>query len=412
MYTGYITNQAQAEVAREYKAALLTWTKRLQSMYLPGHGFSLYPPEEGGKRIPDTHYAPLGVRHLLNLPDAAHSGLAQPAVCALLDEIATMVTDAAACYAIAKVPRTLKTCHDAYQTMLHGTATRARDDALAFVRSRLRERQGQMLVEVAPDQPSYRLWGMAVSQREETAYAAATLLHGGAHTDLPRAIAATNYLAGQINAEGRLYSTVDSAACLALLLALRAAGVITTQESGRVALNGQQMSLADALAFGAPITAIRALEGVIAVEVTAEVIEDWSILRNELPVEVRLERNGRAQRSFHNGDALELVVRVRQYQPGLIVHVCLPDALARVVGGGQVKRFSLDFCERQELRVPLAVLASTSLPGTHTGPALLGRSGPPDGRAAEQVQHWAVIVRNMFKEEQIGNPGILEVRVD
>ncbi|HEY1349170.1 MAG TPA: hypothetical protein VGF67_06055 [Ktedonobacteraceae bacterium] len=65
------------------------------------------------------------------------------------------------------------------------------------------------------------------------------------------AIAATNYLTGQFNEEGRLYSTVDSAACLALLLALRAAGVVT----------GQQMSLADALASGTPITSIRALEG-------------------------------------------------------------------------------------------------------------------------------------------------------
>jgi hypothetical protein len=151
---------------------------------------------------------------------------------------------------------------------------------------------------------------------------------------------------------------------------------------------------------------------VIAVEVTAEVIEDWSTLRNELPVEVRLERDGRAQRSFHSGDALELVIRVRQYQPGLIAHICLPDALARVVGGGQVKRFSLDFCERPELRIPLAVLASTRLSGTRTGPGPAHRPGTPGGRATEQVQHWAVLVRNMFKEEQVGNPGILEVRID
>ncbi|HEY1349169.1 MAG TPA: hypothetical protein VGF67_06050 [Ktedonobacteraceae bacterium] len=179
MYTGALTNQAQPEVAREYEAALLTWTRRLQSMYLPGHGFSLYPPEEGGKHTPDTYCAPLGVRHLLNLPEAVHSGLTEPAVRALLDEIATMVTDAAACYAITRVPQPLKTCHDAYQAVCHDSAAQTKAEALAFVRSRLRERQGQMLVEVAANQPSYRLWGMAVSQREETAYATATLLHGG-----------------------------------------------------------------------------------------------------------------------------------------------------------------------------------------------------------------------------------------
>lgn len=399
MYTGYITNHTQPEVACEYEAAILTWTKRLKSMYLPGNGFCLYPPEEGGARTPDTYCAPLGVRHLLNLPDAAHASIAQPALRDLLDEIAAMVTDAAAFYAIASVPDTCQTCHDAYQIVRHGAASPATHDALAFVRSRLRERNGQVLAEVTPDQPSYRLWGMAVSHREETAYAAAALLHGGERADLPRAIAATNYLTDQLNEEGRLYSTVDSAACLALLLALREAGVVTTGESGRVALNGQEMSLADALAFDARITAIRALEGVIAVEVTAEVSEDWSAFHNELPVEVLLEHNGRAQRSFHVGDALDLVIRVRQYEPGLIAHVCLPDALARVVGGGQVKRFSLDFCENRELRVPLAALGTTT---------------PASGSKASQpaAQHWAVIVRNMFKEEQVGNPGILEVRVE
>lgn len=406
MYTGYITNQAQPETAREYEAAILTWTKRLKSMYLPGNGFCLYPPEEEGKGTPDTYCAPLGVRHLLNLPNAARSGITQPALRELLDEIAAMVTDAATCYGITPVPRACKTCHDAYQALLHGTTAQVVDDALAFVRSRLRERNGRWLVEVAPDQPSYRLWGMAVSQREETAYAAATLLYGGEHADLPGAIAATNYLTGQFNEEGRLYSTVDSAACLALLLALRDAGVVTTREGGRVVLNGQQMSLADALTSGETITNIGALEGVIAVEVTTEVIEDWSAIHNELPVEVHLEHNGRTQRSFHLGDALDLVIRVRQYEPGLIAHVCLPDALARVVGGGQVKRFSLDFCEKQELRVPLAALGVTRQSGKHK------ERSPTDRPGAPPVQHWAVIVRNMFKEEQRGNPGIQEVRVE
>jgi hypothetical protein len=102
---------------------------------------------------------------------------------------------------------------------------------------------------------------------------------------------------------------------------------------------------------------------------------------------------------------------VHQYVPGLIAHICLPDALARIVGGGQVKRFSLDFCEKNELRVPLAALSSTHLSQRNGEPGLWrwpGRSGKQSG----EVQHWAVIVRNMFKEEQTGNPGILEVSVE
>ena len=413
MYTGYITNQAEPEMAREYEAAILVWTKRLKSMYLPGSGFCLYPPEEGGKRAPDTYCAPLGVRHLLNLPNGARSGITQPALRELLDDIAAMVADAAAYYKIDIAPRKPKSCHDAYQVALHGESSQAKSDALAYARSRLVERQGQILVEVPPDQPSYRLWGMAVSNREETAYAAATLLLGGEHADLPRAIAATNYLTSQLNEEGRLYSTVDSAACLALMLALREAGIVTSGASGRVALNEREMTLADALACGEKIASIRSLEGVIAVEVTSEVIEDWSAFKNELPVEVHLERNGRAQRSFHAGDALDLVIRVRQYEPGLIAHVCLPDALARVVGGGQVKRFSLDFCERNELRVPLAALSPTTPPGDKKNSGLRNWFAIPGKRTEHQSsQHWAVIVRNMFKEEQVGNPGILEVRVE
>jgi len=33
-------------------------------------------------------------------------------------------------------------------------------------------------------------------------------------------------------------------------------------------------------------------------------------------------------------------------------------------------------------------------------------------KRASNAQHWAVIVRNMFKEEQIGNPGRLAVIVE
>ncbi len=87
MYTGYITNQDNEEVARDYEAAILVWYKRLKSMYLPNSGFCLYPPEEGGARQPDTYCAPLGVKHLLNLPNAERSGLKARALRELLDDI-------------------------------------------------------------------------------------------------------------------------------------------------------------------------------------------------------------------------------------------------------------------------------------------------------------------------------------
>lgn len=415
MYTGYITNQENEEVARDYEAAILVWHKRLKSMYLPNSGFCLYPPEEGGARKPDTYCAPLGVKHLLTLPSAERSGVKQKALRELLDDIRAMVRDAAAYYKIDYPPKEIKDCHAAYQVLANGSSSKDKDRAAAFVRSRLGEHNGQIYVELPADQPSYRLWGMAVSTREETAYAAAALLATKDASDLPRAIAATNYLTSQVNEEGRLYSTVDTAACLALLIGLRASGMVAAAGTGRVILNGQEMALAEALAYDGKVESLRCLEGVVAAQVTSEVVEDWSTLKSQLPVTVRLERNGHMQKRFKVGDALDLVISVPRYEPGLIAHICLPDALARVVGGGQVKRFSLDFCEQNTLRVPLAVVGATSLPTARDAEersSLLRWLGIGSKKDAGNVQHWAVIVRNMFKEEQVGNPGLLEVMVD
>ena len=83
------------------------------------------------------------------------------------------------------------------------------------------------------------------------------------------------------------------------------------------------------------------------------------------------------------------------YRPGDLLWVCLPDALSRIVGGGQVKRFAVDFRSRDEVRVPLAATAVT-----------VDRNGRP------APQCFAVCVRNMFEEERVGNPGPLEVRVE
>jgi hypothetical protein len=82
------------------------------------------------------------------------------------------------------------------------------------------------------------------------------------------------------------------------------------------------------------------------------------------------------------------------YKPGDILWVALPDALSRVVGGGQVKQFSVDFEGQTTLRVPLAATGVT-----------VGKTGQP-GPA-----RFAVCVRNMFEEERGGSPGTIEVTV-
>ena len=413
MITGYISNQDHEEQAREYEAVIPIWYKRLKSMYLPNSGFCMYPPDEGGARRPDTHYAPQAVKNLLTLPTNERAGVQSQAVREMLDDIRLMAQDGARYYKIEQVPKTVQDCQSAYQIMAKSASQAEKDRAAAYVRTRLTEHEGQVYVEVADQSNAYRWFGTAVARRRETAYAAATLLATKEQGDLRVAIAATNYLTNQLNEEGRLYSTADTSACLALLLGLRESGVVSTAQGGRVMLNGEEMSLANALAYGGKVETLRCEEGVIAAQVTSEVLEDWSAYKGQIPVTVRLEKNGRVQKSFKVGDALDLVISVPQYEPGLLAHVILPDALARVVGGGQVKRFSLDFCEQNTLRVPLAVVSATSLPtakDVEQGNLLLrwlGVGGKNDG---ENVQHWAVIVRNMFKEEQVGNPGLLEVR--
>lgn len=396
MFVGYITNLQQAEVARDYEAAILVWHKRLRSMELSSGGFCMYPPEEGQTGKVDTHYAPRGIKHLLNLPAAERSGIKEQAVLDILRDIHSLAKKGAAYYKIDILPGSINDCHDAYQVVTRSDSQRERDKAAAYAREKLKEKDGQVYVVVGERAPHYSLYGQAVAQRQETAYAAATLLAAGQSADLPRAIASTNYLTGQLNEEGRLYSTVDTAACLALLLALRESGVVATADGGLVAINGQPMKLAEALAYSEKVESIRCIEGVVAAQITSEVIEDWSSLKSVLSVEARLERAGRPQQRFKVGDALELVISVPRYEAGMVAHICLPDALARIVGGGQVKRFSLDFSEQRILRVPLAAVSATSLPGKKQAGA----------------QHWAVIVRNMFKEEQIGNPGLLKVVVE
>jgi len=396
MFVGYITNLQQVEVAREYEAAILVWHKRLRSMELPGGGFSMYPPEEGHSRGVDTHYAPRGIKHLLNLPASERSGIKELAVLDALRDISALAKKGAAYYKIDVLPKTINDCHDAYQVVTRSESLREREKAASYAREKLREQDGQVYVAVGERSPHYNLFGQAVAQRQETAYAAATLLAARQPADLSLAIAATNYLTGQLNEEGRLYSTVDTAAGLALLLALRESGVVASADGGLVAINGQQMKLAEALGYSEKVESIRCIEGVVAAQITSEVVEDWSSFKSVLPVEVRLERAGRSQEHFKVGDALDLVISVPRYEAGMVAHVCLPDALARVVGGGQVKRFSLDFQGERSLRVPLAAVSATRLPGAK-------RTG---------AQHWAVIVRNMFKEEQVGNPGLLKVAVE
>ena len=126
------------------------------------------------------------------------------------------------------------------------------------------------------------------------------------------------------------------------------------------------------------------------VSVTKLVEESWESFDATVPLRLSLQKDGRPGTSFKAGDALDLKVELEEgYKVGDLVWVCLPDCLSRLVGGGQVKRFSVDFEGLNEVTIPLAATGITR----------------------DKAQHFAVCVRNMFEEERVGSPGLLNVRI-
>jgi hypothetical protein len=364
------------------EAIILAGVRREASMWLRGRGFKMYPESAGQ---PDTYWGPKAARYLWNLSllrDLKDQAAPGRALTGAVDEGLAMAADATQAYQLAWPPARLSSCEDAYAALRFG---KANGDALAF----LRQRTANDVIPVAPS-PHF---GGRVAMRTETAYGAAALLRAGGGQDRQRALGLTNAVVSELGPNGRLYSTVDSVAAIALMVELTAARVVGG--SGEVEVDGERLTIANAVDREGEIRAIRALEGVAAVEVTRLVEEDWDTFRAGLQIAVSLNRGGASTRRLNALDPVELVVRNESgYKAGDLCWVCLPDALSRVIGGGQVKRFSVDFRGQDEVRIPLAATGVTVGPGGEEAPA-----------------RFAVCVRNMFEEERGGSPGFLEVTV-
>lgn len=358
------------------EAIILAGVQREARMWLRGRGFKMYPESSP---VPDTYWGPKAARYLYNLgllselsPSRSLSGA--------IEEGLAMARDTAAAYQIDWPPRRPSTCEDAYAALRFGGAAR---EGLAVVRRKAAPGTSSLLA----------AGGGAVGMRAETAYAAASLLGGGTAAELSLALSLTNLVVSQLGENGRLYSTVDSVAAVALMSELTRAGIVGG--AGTVEIDGRSMPTAEAVRGDAEIRSVRAVQGITAVEVTRLVEEDWSRFDAALPVRVALEKDGRPTRRLETLDAVDLVVTLESgYKPGDLCWVCLPDALSRVAGGGQVKRFSVDFEGKNEVRIPLAATGAT-----------VNRRGEP------APSFYAVCVRNMFEEERGGNPGLLDVTV-
>jgi hypothetical protein len=296
-----------------------------------------------------------------------------------------MAGDATGAYGFRWPPAPPASAQDAYAAIRFGGDAAP---ALGFLRQRTAGLPDGALP--APSSPQFT---GAVASRSEAAYAAAGLIRAGGAADRPRAIALANAVVKDLGAAGRLYSTVDSVAAIALMAELSAARIVGG--AGVVEVDGARLPTAEAAAKDASPRSVQSIEGVTTVEVTRVAEEDWSAFDASLPVLVAIEKDGAPVRRVRALDAVDLRVKLEAgYKGGDILWVCLPDALSRVTGGGQVKRFSVDFRGKDEVRIPLAATNVTVGPRGEVAPA-----------------RFAVCVRNMFEEERGGNPGWLDVTV-
>jgi hypothetical protein len=379
----YVMGEDDPKARQQAESIILAGVRREERMWLRGRGFKMYPD---GPNQPDTYYGPKAARylHYLDLLRNTNGGGPTRSLLDGIDKTMEMARNTAAAYRLDWPPTDPSNCEEAYATVRFGADPTAHNRALDVARRHAQQS--------GASSAASEFAGGAVGLRAESAYGAATLSLGGSPSDLPTVLALANEVVQHLGENGRLYSTVDSVAAIALMSQLRAAGIVGTR--CRVLVDGCELSTDDALSVeGAQ--SIEALEGTITVEVERLMEEDWEKYAGGVPLQIRLQADRQAKTRFRAGDYLDLVVTLpKGYRSGDLLGVCLPDALSRIIGGGQLKRFAIDFEGRNELRVPLAATSTTVSPDGSPGPA-----------------RFAVCACNMFEEERAGSPGLIEVTV-
>lgn len=347
---------------KDGEAVFIAGYRRMESMFHRSGGFSMYP----GRRL-DHWWSPRAVVYLLGLAGLEGNKEFSPAMNEALRCTLDLAQRSRQIYNISWPAAKIEDCQTAYWSLRQSNDPKA----LAFVTKFIEE--------------SLDTLGGRVETRAQACYAAATLLLSRTH--ISKALELTNRVLDQLDG-GRLYSTYDSVAAIVLMNELRRAG-IGAGGTGKVEVDGQILSTEEAMKLDR-IRQLRCVEKVCAVNVTRLVEESWESFDSTVPIRLSLQKNGQPSSSFQAGDAIDLKIELQQgYQTGDLVWVCLPDSLSRLIGGGQVKRFSVDFEGLNEVTIPLAATGVTG----------------------EQGQHFAVCVRNMFEEERVGSPGLLKVRV-
>jgi hypothetical protein len=361
---------------------IMAGVRRQRSMWLPGRGFKLYPD---WRDCPEDYWGAVATRHLLSIRLAAelddggrHSEGFQEAI----SEAIALAREAAVVYQLPKPAKSVNSAADAYYAIRFGSDGAA--EAVRWARDYVSGDAGHSAANRSPG---------AVEMRVADSYAAATLLRGRNSGDLREALRLANRVVQQIGPEGRLYSTVDSVAAIALLAELRSARIL--DPGSRVVVNDNELSVSEAATLADGVRSVKAVSGRVAVEVGRAVQEDWDAFAGAIRMEAGLRKSGQDPDVIYLADSLELTVTLTDgYRSGDLLWVCLPGSLSRLYGGGQMKQFAVDFAGRDAVSVPLAV----------TGPTM-NRDGLP------APHHIAVCLRNMFEEERACNPGPITVLV-
>ena len=379
--------KGDADEKLKAESSIIAGITRMEKMWLKGKGFKSYPHTEN---VPNDYYGKAASRYLFNLESLRQiSASIGPDLKSNLVKGLEMAKDTSAAYNFSWPPTEIQSCSDAYSVLVFGNGNGDSNKALNYVRGHLE--QAESLKDYLASLPANPFCGAKVNARIQASYAAACLLRSGQPNDKRNALELTNTVISEFNESGRLYSTMDSTAAVALMTELMAAKVTG---GGEVEIDGARISVAEAFDFPGTINSIKVLEGIAAVECQKEVIEDWNQYASTVKARIGLSKNGQIKQAFATGDTIELEVSLEEeYQDGDLLWVCLPDSLSRVTGGGQVKLFSMDFKGKSKLSIPLAATGRT-------------------GNNGKEPQKFAVCVRNMFNEDRVGSPGLMEVRVE
>ncbi len=360
----YLTS-TEVSTKTQAEEIILAGIARERQMLRPRKGFSMYP----GRRRVSEFYSRLAVRYLWSLDRLEQVASVSPSLRKAVAEGLAMADTAARAHGMERWPQRLQHMEDAYAAATAGGDANA---VRVFIDAH---------VDFSGPVAQLRRQQHAVADRALLAYAAASLIALG---DWRRGIPLANQVTRQFNQQGALYSTVDSVAAIVLMIQLQASGLVSG--GAQVRVNGREMTALEAAGLGVPQESVQVLEGVVPVEIIRIVEEDWGAFTAAFPLKVDFrDDRDRPKKSFSSGDKADLRVRLGEgYELGDLLHVVLPAGLSWLQGGGKVKRFTLDFAGKDELRVPLVVTSEI------------------DGK-----QHFAVCVRNMFEEERASSPGLL-----